>query len=447
MKRLFIAILSILFIPSVSVFALEEDALKTRFASNPFYQQRADIVDVNKEIMNNNIKPANISKQYNRLNNITSQYKKMVYNTPNKMPKGIVVHSTAAGAKDNINNEITYMNRNWKNAFVHAFADSKEIIEVHNPDYYAWGAGPKANPYYIHIELVETGKRDEFIKSVNNQAFYVASKLREYNLKPSRAKKDKSGSVYAHSEVTKFLGGTDHGDPDGYFKKYNYSFAKFYDLVVYHYNKIKNNWSNTNKNTYYSNGKLKENIIEKKYMGKLVEKYHKKYNSNGVMTYQLTNINYRNGKARTYEVRNYKALNAKSNYLLSTVTNHYDNSSRLTKKEFKYYNKFKQFREYRLYTYYPKGTHKQIVIQKYKRLSNGKNYIVEKQVKNRDTKKKLTSQTIYKYNKRGQLKTNKFGPAYRYQYSYKNGKLKQRITQKYKANGKINPSKTYKNYR
>lgn len=447
MKKIFAVLLSILFIPTISVFALDEEALKTRFDYNPFYQDRAAKIDVNKEIMNKKIKPAKISKQYHRLNNITSQYKKMVYETPNKMPKGVIVHSTAAGAKDNINNEITYMNRNWKNAFVHAFADYKEIIEVHNTDYYAWGAGPKANPYYIHIELVETGKTDEFIKSVNNQAYFVASKLREYNLKPSRAKKDKSGSIYAHSDVTKYLGGTDHGDPDGYFKKFNYSMDEFYKLVVYHYNQIKDEWTNTNKNTYHSNGKLKESLVEKKYKGKIVEKYHRKYNSNGVLTYKLTIINYRVGKSNVNEERNYKAINAKNNRITSVITRHYNDSLKLTKKEFKYYNTYEQVKEYKSYTYHPNGDYKQRVIKKYKRQSNGKNYIVEQQIKDKNNKGKFTAQTIYKYNKRGQLKSNQYGQALRYKYSYKNGKLKQRIGQKYKANGKINPAKSYKNYR
>ncbi|WP_314065830.1 GW domain-containing glycosaminoglycan-binding protein [uncultured Vagococcus sp.] len=176
----------------------------------------------------------------NIVTNYKPQFPKFGYAEGVGKPRGIVIHETA-NPNSTIWNEINYMTNNYKNAFVQAFADANNIIEIHPTDYAAWGAGPNANPYFVHIELVEHSNKTDFYKSVNNQAYYAAHILKRYNLLPGRAaggKGNPQGSVWGHFEVSSLLGGTNHSDPVGYFQKYGYSFNEFYELVQYHYNTL-----------------------------------------------------------------------------------------------------------------------------------------------------------------------------------------------------------------
>lgn len=74
----------------------------------------------------------------------------------NDKPEGIVVHETddpGATAHD----EAIYFNREWMNinAYVHAFVDSKQVIQMRSPDMGTWGAGPKANNRFIRLSFVK----------------------------------------------------------------------------------------------------------------------------------------------------------------------------------------------------------------------------------------------------------------------------------------------------
>ena len=62
----------------------------------------------------------------------------------NGKPEGIVVHETddpGATAHD----EAIYFNREWKNinAYVNAFVDSNQVIQMYSPNNGTWVAGPK----------------------------------------------------------------------------------------------------------------------------------------------------------------------------------------------------------------------------------------------------------------------------------------------------------------
>lgn len=156
----------------------------------------------------------------------------------NGKPEGIVIHETAdPGAT--AQNEAIYFNREWMNmyAYVHAFVDHTGTIQMMTPNYGVWGAGPVANNRFVQVELCEENNREDFIRGVNNDAIYAASILRRYLLKPNDAAYDGKGTVWSHHAVSRFLGGTDHTDPDGYFAKFGYRFSQFYQLVKYYYNK------------------------------------------------------------------------------------------------------------------------------------------------------------------------------------------------------------------
>ncbi|CCI85032.1 SLAP domain-containing protein [Lactobacillus pasteurii] len=156
----------------------------------------------------------------------------------NGKPDGIVIHETATPGATAYN-EAIYFNREWMNmyAYVHAFVDQNTVMQMMTPDYGAWGAGPMANDRFIQVELCEVDTIEDFAKSVNNDAIYCADLLHRYGLKPDNASSDGEGTIWSHAAVSKFLGKTDHGDPDGYFAKWGYSMDQFYDLIVYYYNK------------------------------------------------------------------------------------------------------------------------------------------------------------------------------------------------------------------
>lgn len=154
----------------------------------------------------------------------------------NGKPEGIVIHETAT-PNATAHDEAIYFNREWMNidAYVHAFVDKNGVIQMMTPNYGTWGAGPVANSRFIQVELCEENNLADFAKGVNNDAVYVAQLLHRYDLVPTNAVHDGQGTIWSHHAVSKFLGGTNHTDPDGYFAKWGYSMDDFCDLVKYYY--------------------------------------------------------------------------------------------------------------------------------------------------------------------------------------------------------------------
>ena len=145
--------------------------------------------------------------------------------------EGVVAHETA-NSKSNINGEIAYMSTNHKNAFVHAFVDDANIIEIHPTELGAWGAGRYANERFVHVELVQVHSFDKFARSIDNYSDYIASILYQYDLGVSDADNNKGeGTLWSHRAVSLILGGTTHVDPHGYFEKWGYNWNDFVKLV------------------------------------------------------------------------------------------------------------------------------------------------------------------------------------------------------------------------
>ena len=191
---------------------------------------------VNDYIKNNNIKPVNIEYRQGSFN------ENFNYRNGYGKPEGVVIHDTE-NPNDTAESEFSFFNNNWPTvqSYVHAVTDYKQIINMHDTGTGVWGAGPAANYRFIQIELCSSAKNeDQFARSVENQAYYVASKLIQYGLTPSRASADGSGTVWSHHDVTKYLGGTNHVDPDTYFPKWGYSMDEMYQLVVDNYNDLVN---------------------------------------------------------------------------------------------------------------------------------------------------------------------------------------------------------------
>lgn len=192
-------------------------------------EARANNTWVNDYIRYNNIKPVQIQNQEGTFNRWFG------YRGGVGRPEGVVIHETATpnvGAA-----QYAYaFNKNWPHlyTYVHAFADDKAILNIHNTDYGVWGAGPSANNRYIQIELCEVGTTDQFARSISNDAYYTAAKLIQYGLPFIPGK-----TVLSHHDVSNTFGDTNHVDPDGYFGAWSYDMNQFYDLVGKYYNNLK----------------------------------------------------------------------------------------------------------------------------------------------------------------------------------------------------------------
>lgn len=187
--------------------------------------------DVNKYIASNNLSAPKI--EYNHISHLT----KFNYRNGNGKPEGLVAHETA-NSNSTITSEINYMSNNHENAFVHAFIDGSRIIEVHPTDYGAWGAGRFANERFMHVELVQTNSFGQFARSINNYSEYIALMLYKYDLGVTSAEKSGKGTLWSHDAVSKFLGGTNHVDPHGYFAKWGYNWDDFVKLVDKKYDEL-----------------------------------------------------------------------------------------------------------------------------------------------------------------------------------------------------------------
>ncbi|MBA1434288.1 peptidoglycan recognition protein family protein [Bombilactobacillus bombi] len=206
------------------------------------FAQTAQAQTINEYIEQNNIQPNEI----HQVNGTFDQ--KFGYRNGVGKPEGVVIHETAdsnASAWD----EVTYFNREWPNiqAYVHAFADANNILQIHSADYGVWGAGPWANSRMIQIELCEVNNYDDFARSVNNQAYFTAVMLKRYGLTPSLADERGYGTIWSHNAINQYhpsAGG--HTDPIGYFNKWGYTMWQFYQLVQYHYGRLNDDNSANN---------------------------------------------------------------------------------------------------------------------------------------------------------------------------------------------------------
>lgn len=155
------------------------------------------------------------AKEENRIGGIKH---KNNYNNGKGHPTMIINHDTA-NPNSNIDGEIAYMTRNQESAFVHEFVDGNRMIGIADTDYLAWGAGPQGNGRGVQVEQVHVHSKDDFAKELLNLAQFNVKIMKQYHLTPSLGQPNGSGSVWTHAMVSRYLGGSDHGDPDGYWSQ------------------------------------------------------------------------------------------------------------------------------------------------------------------------------------------------------------------------------------
>ncbi|MCJ0939018.1 N-acetylmuramoyl-L-alanine amidase [Mammaliicoccus sciuri] len=213
--------------PRVSTFAFRSvssaPVVKKAVATTSTYSPTVSS-SINSQIRNNNYAVPTYVEDF------SSHIPKIPYRNGVGKPEGIIAHETA-NPNSTIQGEIAYMKNNYESAFVHAFVDDNNIIEVAPTDYLAWGAGGVANERFIHVELVRVYGGDRFARSINNYADYIATNLSYYGLPFDSAENDGTGTLWSHDAVSRYLGGTDHSDPYGWFAENNYTFNELVDLV------------------------------------------------------------------------------------------------------------------------------------------------------------------------------------------------------------------------
>ncbi len=213
--------------PRVSTFAFRSvssaPVVKKAVATTSSYSPTVSS-SINSQIRDNNYAVPTYVEDF------SSHIPKIPYRNGVGKPEGIIAHETA-NPNSTIQGEIAYMKNNYESAFVHAFVDDNNIIEVAPTDYLAWGAGGVANERFIHVELVRVYGGDRFARSINNYADYIATNLSYYGLPFDSAENDGTGTLWSHDAVSRYLGGTDHSDPYGWFAENNYTFNELVDLV------------------------------------------------------------------------------------------------------------------------------------------------------------------------------------------------------------------------
>lgn len=210
--------------------------------SAPLLQANMTANAINRYIMDHQIGHAAIQYEYVIPQGTTGAYS----DTPNGKPDMLVVHETA-NPNDSIAGEINYARQNYRNAFVHAFIDGNQIVEIAPTDHEAWGAGYPANGRAIQFEQVEVYGAENFVRELVNGAYYAAVRMKQYGIIPTLAWKNwqngqYGGTVWSHHMVAQYMGVTDHTDPDGYWVNRagnyfgtSYTMSDFLELLKYEY--------------------------------------------------------------------------------------------------------------------------------------------------------------------------------------------------------------------
>lgn len=151
--------------------------------------------------------------------------------------EGVVMHQTCC-PQDTAEEEHNYEAAHWQDAFVHEFIDPNQVVQVANPSYIAYGAGPAANARFIHLELCHADDQEGFDKSFDAWCERAAEYLYARQLGVSPAQADGTGTLWAHVDVTNYLGGTNHDDPIAYLQQWGKSWQDVIDRVTELYNAI-----------------------------------------------------------------------------------------------------------------------------------------------------------------------------------------------------------------
>ncbi|WP_197046696.1 peptidoglycan recognition protein family protein [Oceanobacillus salinisoli] len=149
-------------------------------------------------------------------------------------PNFVVAHESGNARNtcpDSLEREISYMTRNWKNAFVsHWVGGGGRIVQLAETGKFQYGAGHKANPYsYAHVELARTDDKETFEKDYAAYVWLLRKLAKDagipVELDVGSTVNDKG--IKSHDWIRRHIGGTSHVDPYGYLKKFGINREQF----------------------------------------------------------------------------------------------------------------------------------------------------------------------------------------------------------------------------
>ncbi|MEB6213508.1 SH3 domain-containing protein [Enterococcus casseliflavus] len=158
--------------------------------------------------------------------------KQIIPNLPNMYTTNEFVIAHESGNPNNvglnsIENEVSFMTRNWRLAFVtHWVGSGGKVIQLAPTGKASWGAGQYANyRSYAQVELARTNNKSVFEKDYRAYVELLRQLAKEANIPLTL---DGSGrGIKSHEWVTLNLGGSDHRDPYGYLAQWGITKAQF----------------------------------------------------------------------------------------------------------------------------------------------------------------------------------------------------------------------------
>lgn len=142
----------------------------------------------------------------------------------------IVAHDTA-NDNSTIDGEVSYMSRNWNNAFVtHFVGGGGRVVQVASVGYVSWGCGGIGNSYaYAQVELCHTSSRTQFNKDYAVYCQLLADLAKQAGIPVTldTGSRTSDRGIKTHDWITKKLGKTSHTDPYGYLSRWGISKAQF----------------------------------------------------------------------------------------------------------------------------------------------------------------------------------------------------------------------------
>lgn len=152
-------------------------------------------------------------------------------NIPLSATKIVVAHESGNPnntGKNALKNDINFMKRNWRNAFVsHWVGGGGRIVQIAPTGRMQYGAGSKANKIaYAQVELARTDDPEQFKKDYAAYVWLLRHLAQEAGL-PLTLDSSSDKGIKTHKWVRNNLGGTTHVDPYGYLAKFGVSAKQF----------------------------------------------------------------------------------------------------------------------------------------------------------------------------------------------------------------------------
>lgn len=135
----------------------------------------------------------------------------------------LVIHETVS--KTTARGQLAYFNSQAAYANAHVFIDWNEVLLTLPPDELAWSVGKPANSFTFNIEMCHAKNATDFAKEWDMTVSYAA----KWCMDTSR---DPLAVIRSHHEISTTIGGTDHTDPDDYFKEFGKTMDNFRQDVV-----------------------------------------------------------------------------------------------------------------------------------------------------------------------------------------------------------------------